>query len=64
MNNAYAEVARAFLKKNRVFRFHMKKIDDMDDREVVNACHVWYTENRLEKEYREFENQWFGWKSL
>ena len=29
MNNAYAEVARAFLKKNRVFRFHMKKIDDM-----------------------------------
>ena len=58
--NEYAEIARAFLKEHHVFRYHLKKIADMDDREVQHACHVWYTENHLEKEYWAFADRMLG----
>ena len=62
--NEYAEIARAFLKEHRVFRYHLKKIADMDDQEVQHACHVWYTENHLEKEYRAFAYRMLGIKEV
>lgn len=58
--NEYAEIARAFLKEHRVFRYHLKKISDMDDQEVQHVCHVWYTENHLEKEYWAFAYRRLG----
>jgi len=39
----------------KVYRYRLKKISDMDDAEVIRACHWWYTENHLEEEYRSFE---------
>ena len=60
--NEYAEIARAFLKEHRVFRYHLKKIADMDDQEVQSACHFWYTENHLEKEYWAFAYRMLGVK--
>ena len=58
--NENAEIARAFLKEHRVFRYHLKKISDMDDQEVQHVCHVWYTENHLEKEYWAFAGRRLG----
>lgn len=53
----YADVARQFLKKYHVHRYRMKKILDMSDKEIVQACHSWYEENGLTKEYKEFEEK-------
>lgn len=60
MTDRYARIAREFLSTHKVYRFHLKKIDDMDDTEVVKVCHWWYTDNHMEKEYRTFENQQLG----
>ncbi len=60
MTDRYAHIAREFLSIHKVYRYHLKKIDDMDDSEVMNVCHWWYTENHMEKEYRKFENQKLG----
>lgn len=58
----YAAIARAFLKAHRVYRYHLKAVADMDDQEVQHACHVWYTENHLEKEYWDFADRMLGVK--
>lgn len=60
--NEYADIARAFLREHRVFRYHLKPVADMDDREVQRVCHVWYTENHLEKEYWAFADRMLGIK--
>lgn len=60
--NIYASIAREFLAINRVYRYHMKKVDEMDDDNVMQVCHFWYTENNMEKEFREYENQRLGIK--
>lgn len=53
----YAEIARAYLKLKRVYRYHMKKISDMSDEEVIQKCHFWYTENNLIDDYKTFEDK-------
>ena len=58
----YADIARAFLRQHRVFRYHLKKVEAMDDQEVQNVCHLWYTENHLEKEYWAFADRMLGVK--
>lgn len=50
----YPQIARDFLRMKKVYRYHLKKIDEMDDRQVVQACHLWYTEHHCEAEYRAF----------
>lgn len=51
----HAHIAREYLRTKKVFRYHLKKIADMTDDEVIRACHWWYTEQGLENEYRSFE---------
>lgn len=53
----YADVARQFLKKYSVHRYRTKKISEMSDKEIVQACHSWYEENGLTKEYKSFEEK-------
>lgn len=50
-----AGVARAWLKEHRVHRYRMKKISDMDDREVLQKCHWWNEENNMTREFQQFE---------
>lgn len=50
-----AVVARAWLKQNGVHRYHLKKISEMDDREVLQKCHWWNEENRLTREFDQYE---------
>ena len=56
----YAAIAREFLAMHGVYRYHLRRIADMDDGEVKSVCHWWYTENGMEKEYRAFENRKLG----
>ena len=56
----YAAIAREYLKTKRVYRYHLKKVSDMDDREIISVCHRWYEEHRLAQEYRDFEAEKLG----
>jgi len=53
----YAVIAREYLRKNRVYRYGMKRVVDMDDGEVMQKCHFWYTENHMEDDFRTFERK-------
>jgi len=50
-----AVVARAWLKEHGVHRYSLKKISDMTDREVLQKCHFWCEENRLTREFQQYE---------
>lgn len=56
LDQKYAEIARAYFKAKKIYRYHTKKITDMDDQEVIQKCHFWYTENNLIEDYRAFED--------
>ncbi len=51
----YADIARAYLRSKKVYRYRMKKIQDMDDEEVGQKCHWWCEENGLTDEYTAFK---------
>jgi hypothetical protein len=53
----YADIVRVYLKNKQVYRYRMKKIDDMLDDEVIQKCHWWYEENGLVDEYFAFEEK-------
>ena len=52
-----AAVARAWLKEHRVHQYRMKKISEMDDREVLQKCHWWNEEHQLTREFTRFERE-------
>ena len=49
-----ADISREFLKIHKVHRYRMKKIQDMDDDEVIQKCHWYYEENHLIEEWIHF----------
>lgn len=51
----YGDIARAYFKSKKVYRYRMKKISDMDDQQVIRACHFWYEENNLVEDYQAFQ---------
>ena len=58
----WAQAARAYLRMKKVYRYRLKKITDMTDDEVIRACHWWYTEHGLEREYHDWEAKWLAEK--
>lgn len=50
-----AVVACAWLKEQGVHRYRLKKISDMDDREVLQKCHWWNEENHMTREFQQYE---------
>jgi len=52
-----AHIARAFLKKHKVYRYNTVKIDDMDDNRIVNVCHQFCEENNLVQDYWYFHDR-------
>ena len=50
----YAEIAREYFKSKKVYRYHMKKISDMTDEEVIQKCHFWQEEHGMVYDYRAF----------
>lgn len=53
-NQLLAQISRAFLVEQRVYRYRMKKIGDMDDEAVIRACHCFCEENHLTHEFKQF----------
>ncbi len=51
----YADIARAYFTYKKVYRYHLKKIMEMDNQEVIDKCHMWYEEHDLAEEYSAFE---------
>ena len=52
----YAKIAREYFKIKKVYRYKMKKISDMTDKEVVQKCHFWQEENNMVDDYWNFVN--------
>ena len=52
--SAYAAAARAYFAHKRVYRYRMKKISEMSDKEVVQKCHWWQEENGKVEDYWNF----------
>ncbi len=61
--------SKKFLKSKKVYRYHLKKISEMSDNEIIQVCHRYVEENRLNDEwwdlYDKIDNEWSGekWKS-
>lgn len=56
----YGDIARAYLKSKKVYRYHMKKISDMDDQQVIRVCHFWYEHNNQVEDYQAFQALYFS----
>lgn len=50
----YAQISRQFLKEHKIYRYRMKKVNDMTDEAVVNCCHWYCEENDLILEWNEY----------
>ena len=50
----WADMARAYFAEKKVYRYHLKKIIDMADDEVIRACHAWQEKNGMVKDYWAF----------
>lgn len=46
-----------FLKLKKVYRYHLKKISDMTDEEIIRACHFYVWEHYLVDEFAAFRAQ-------
>ncbi len=56
-NNIYEPLldsSKKFLKMKKVYRYHLKKITDMEDDEIIRVCHFYVEENHLNDEWNEF----------
>lgn len=52
-----ADISREFLKTKRVFRWHLKKISDFGDADIISVCHRYVEQNRLKDEWKEFREE-------
>ena len=50
------EISRDFLKNMKVYRYKGKSIADMDDRELMSACHRWCEDNGFTAEFSAFRD--------
>lgn len=52
-----AEISRKFMKEQKVIRYRLKKISEMDDGEIISACHFYCEENRLVDEWLAYREE-------
>jgi len=50
-------LSREFLKLNKIYSYHMKKVSEMTDSEVSSVCHWYCEENHLIQQWREYERK-------
>lgn len=53
----FALISREFLKKHKVYKYRTKKVEEMDDEQVISACHWYYEENNLAEEFHNYCNR-------
>ncbi|MBQ8276020.1 MAG: hypothetical protein IJZ02_05300 [Clostridia bacterium] len=56
-NQFLAQISRAFFANQRVYRYRMKKIAEMDDDAVIRHCHWYCEENRLMDDFKKFREE-------
>lgn len=49
--------SKKYLRLKKVYRYHLKKISDMTDAEIISACHRYVWDNRLVGEWETFRAQ-------
>lgn len=52
-----AEISRLFLQKYNVYRYQMKKVEDLKDEDIIAVCHRYYEENHLVDEWLAFRKE-------
>lgn len=52
-----ADISRRFFQKHKQNRYRMKKVAEMDEREVISACHSYCEENHLTAEWKAFRDE-------
>ncbi len=52
--NLLAHISRRFLEKHKVYKYRLRKIDDVSDEECITSCHRFCEENKLTDEFRAF----------
>lgn len=51
-----ADISHRFLLLQNVYKYRMKKIEDMTDDEIISCCHCFCEENHLIKEWETYRN--------
>lgn len=49
-----ADISRRFLQQHKLTRYRLKKVAEMDEREVISACHSYCEENNFTAEWKAF----------
>lgn len=52
-----AEISREFFRNRKVYKFKMKKVSEMSDKDVITACHHFVEDNRLNDEWYNFREE-------
>ena len=52
-----SESSRIFLKLKKVYRYRLKKVSEMSDTEIIQACHSYVEENLLNEEWEDFRER-------
>ena len=52
-----ANISRAFLQTHKVYRYQMKKVNDLSDDDVISVCHRFCEENCLTREFFTLRDQ-------
>ena len=48
--------SKKFLKLKKVYRYKLKKVSEMSDKEIITACHRFVEDNNLHQEWNEFRD--------
>ena len=61
MNNSVywplLDSSKKFLQLKKVYRYKLKKISDMTDKEIITACHHFVEDNNLNDEWNAFRDK-------
>ena len=52
-----ADISRQFLRKQKIYKYRMKKISEMSDDEVISRCHWFCEENNLIDKWNAYREQ-------
>ena len=50
-------ISRQYLQMNKVYRYRMKKVDDMSASEVISVCHFYCEENNQTRDFKAYREK-------
>ncbi len=51
------DISREFLKNHKVYRWHLKKVSEIPDKDIVRVCHWYVEDNHLHDEWNDFRDK-------